>query len=92
MSFTHIVSITFTTLICIEMLNVLTTVTKIKPLMIFSIFFTMIIYFLSIVLFRSYFEVAYIDRTFVLKVCILTMICWMPIHLFKKIMEKCDPT
>ena len=29
-SFTNIVSITFTTLICIEMLNVLTTVTKIK--------------------------------------------------------------
>jgi phospholipid-translocating ATPase len=91
-SFTNIVSITFTTLICIEMLNVLTSVTKIKPMMIFSILFTLLIYFLSIILFRGYFAVAYIDGTFILKVGILTMICWLPIHIFKKIMQKCDPT
>ena len=91
-SFTNIVSITFTTLICIEMLNVLTTVTKIKPLMIFSIFLTLLIYFLSIIFFRGYFAVSYLDGTFLLKVGILTMLCWLPIHLFKKIMEKCDPS
>ena len=74
------------------MLNVLTTVTKIKPLMIFSILLTLLIYFLSIIFFRGYFAVSYLDGTFLLKVGILTMLCWLPIHLFKKIMEKCDPT
>ena len=91
-SFTNIVSITFSTLILIEMLNVLTTVTKIKPLMIFSILLTLLMYFLSIIFFRGYFAVSYLDGTFLLKVGILTMLCWLPIHLFKKVMEKCDPS
>ena len=82
----------FSTLILIEMLNVLTTVTKIKPLMIFSILLTLLMYFLSIIFFRGYFAVSYLDGTFLLKVGILTMLCWLPIHLFKKVMEKCDPS
>lgn len=54
-SFVNIVSITFTTLIIIELLNVLTEVNKIKPLMVLSLIVTLIIYLLSIVLFRNYF-------------------------------------
>ena len=54
-SFVNIVSITFTTLICIEMLNVLSEVTKIKPMMIISIILTLLVYVGSIALFRTYF-------------------------------------
>lgn len=91
-SFVNIVSITFTTLILIEMLNVLSEVTRIQRIMVFSILLTVAVYIGSIVLFRQYFQVSYIDGPFVLKVFILTMITWLPLQLFKRIMERCDPT
>ena len=91
-SFVNIVSITFTTLILIEMLNVLSEVTRIQRIMVFSIILTVAVYIGSIVLFRQYFQVSYIDGPFCLKVFILTLITWLPLQVFKKIMEKCDPT
>lgn len=54
-SFVNIVSITFTALIFIELLNVVTEVNKIKPLMLSTMLFTLVVYLLSIVLFRNYF-------------------------------------
>jgi len=54
-SFVNIVSITFTTLICIEMLNVLSEVTTIKGPMVGSILATLLVYIGSIALFRQYF-------------------------------------
>lgn len=51
-SFTNIVTITFSTLVLIELLNVLSEVTKIKTKMILSIIVTLIVYFVSIVLLR----------------------------------------
>ena len=54
-SFVNIVSITFTTLICIEMLNVLSEVTRIRWEMTVSILLTMVLYIGSIALFRQYF-------------------------------------
>ena len=91
-SFVNIVSITFTTLICIEMLNVLSEVTRIRWEMTVSILLTMVVYIGSIALFRQYFQVSYIDGPFLLKVTLLTLITWAPLQVFKKIMEKCDPT
>ena len=54
-SFVNIVSITFTTLICIEMLNVLSEVTRIRTLMVVSILLTLAMYIASIAFFRVYF-------------------------------------
>lgn len=72
-------SITFTTLICIEMLNVLSEVTKIQCKMVFSIILTLACYIGSIALFRQYFQVSYIDGPFLLKVTLLTLITWFPL-------------
>lgn len=74
------------------MLNVLSEVTKIRTMMIVSILLTLAMYIGSIALFRQYFQVSYIDGPFLLKVTILTLITWFPLQMFKKIMEKCDPT
>ena len=78
-SFVNIVSITFTTLICIEMLNVLSEVTRIKQLMVVSIVLTLLVYIGSIALFREYFQVSYVDGPFCLKVTICTLITWIPL-------------
>ena len=51
-SFVNIVTVTFSTLIVIEMLNIMTEVNTLKPKMIFSILLSLLMYFGSIVLFR----------------------------------------
>ena len=91
-SFVNIVSITFTALIFIEILNVFTEVTQVKPKMIVATLITIAIYMGSIIFLRQYFDTTYITPEFILKVLIITTICWLPLHLFKKIYEKCDPS
>jgi phospholipid-translocating ATPase len=91
-SFVNIVSITFTALIFIELLNIFTEVTKIKFKMVVSIVLTIVVYVASMVLFRNYFDVSYFDMKFLLKVMVITSFCWLPIHILKKILEKCDPS
>lgn len=54
-SFTNIVTITFSTLVLIELLNVLSEVTKIRAKMVLSIAVTIVVYFGSIVLLRQHF-------------------------------------
>jgi phospholipid-translocating ATPase len=54
-SFTNIVTITFTTLILIELLNVLSEVRKIKRAMVVSILITLLVYLASLIYLRQYF-------------------------------------
>jgi len=91
-SFVNIVSITFTALIFIEVLNVLTEVHKVKLKMILSIIFTVFIYIASIVFFRNYFDTSYIDMEFMLKTLILTGVSWLPVHIIKMLIERLDPS
>jgi len=84
-SFSNIVTITFSALICIEMLNVLSTVHLIKREMILSIILTTVVYFFTIITFRNYFETSYVDLNFLLKVILLSIVCWAPLHSLKKI-------
>ena len=91
-SYTNIVTITFSSLIVCEILNVFSEVHKVNYKMIISSVLTFIIYFMSIGLLRSYFDVSYIDWTFVCKVFALTIASWAPLHLFRRIYEWCDPS
>lgn len=84
-SFVNIVSITFTSLILIELLNVFTQVHRLRPKMLLAAVITIIIYLSSILFFRNYFDVSAIDRQFIIKVIIITTICWLPLHVLKKI-------
>lgn len=91
-SFVNIVSITFTALIFIEVLNVFTEVNRVKFKMIVAVIGTLTIYILSILLFRSYFDVSAFTMEFMLKVIVIVAICWLPLHLIKKILEKISPS
>lgn len=53
-SFLNIVTITFSALILIEMLNIISEVTKIRRPQMFTIGGTILVYFFSILLFRNY--------------------------------------
>ena len=91
-SFVNIVSITFTALIFIELLNVFTEVSRVKFKMIMSVLFTICVYMASILFFRNYFDLSAFTMEFLLKVIVITAICWLPLHLLKKIVEKIAPS
>ena len=67
-SFVNIVTITFSALVLIELLNVYTEINRFDKKMFLSLFWTGLAYFVSIILFRNYFDVAYIDFMFIIGV------------------------
>jgi len=88
----NMVTITFSTLIVIELLNVYSSVNHLKKGMILSQLFTFFIYVLSIALMRSYFDVSYITWTFCVRVLLLTAASWLPLHMFECIFARLDPS
>lgn len=91
-SFVTIMSITFTTLIFIEYLNVLQEVTHIKKEPVIGIILSTIIYMSSIHFLNKYFQVRlFSDRTFFLKVFGITMASWLPLWTLKKLVDWYDP-
>ena len=90
-SFVIIMSITFTTLIFIEFLNVMQEVTELKRLMWISIVLSLVLYISSIYFFNTFFQITTFDLEFLLKVGLITLASWLPIYVMKKIAELCDP-
>lgn len=78
-SYVNIVTITFTSLILIELLNVYTQINNINMQMILIMVATAVTYFMSIILLKSYFETSYMDRVFFLKVGAIALITWTPV-------------
>jgi len=91
-SFTNIVTITFSALIVCEILNVFSEVHQVNYKMILSSILTFIVYFMSIALFKSYFDTSYITWVFILKVIFITVVSWAPLHITKLIYDCCDPS
>lgn len=52
---------------------------------------TLFIYIGSIALLPIYFQTSYITWNFVLKVCALTIVSWLPLYIVQMIVDKCDP-
>ena len=91
-SFTNIVSITFTSLIFTELLNVMTEIDKFHWAMGISEIVTGIIYLLSMFALKTYFDLYYLfSLDFLLRVVVITVLSWLPLHLAKKIMIHFDP-
>ena len=81
-NFVNIVSITFTTLIFIEIINVYLEIHKLHIVMVISFIFTIAIYLSTMVLLRATFDVGYIfEITAMEKICILTILCWLPFYI-----------
>jgi len=86
------VNITFSSLIVIELLNVYSQINNLSFQMLLIQIATGVVYFMSIVLFQEYFDTSYIDPVFFVKVGIITMITWAPLHLLYWISERFDPS
>lgn len=53
---------------------------------------TGVVYFMSIVLLQEYFDTSYIDSMFFMKIAVITLITWAPLHFLYYISEVCDPS
>jgi len=91
-SFVNIVTITFSSLILIELLNVYSEVNKPNIRIFASSVLTLVTYIISIALLRSYFDTSYITWEFVLKVIAISCASWLPLHIIKLIVNRLDPS
>lgn len=91
-SFLNIVSITFTTLIFTELLNVAFEIHTWHYLMVLSEVISLFIYILSMVVLQSYFDITFITTwAFIWKVLVITLLSCLPVYLTKFIKRKLDP-
>ncbi|KAL8439058.1 hypothetical protein Efla_003187 [Eimeria flavescens] len=91
-SLTNIVSITFTSLVLAELLNVASEIQTWHPLMISSEICTVIVYLFSMFILRSYFDITFVmTSSFWAKVTAITLASWLPPHLFKVIKKIVQP-
>jgi phospholipid-translocating ATPase len=91
-SFVNIVTITFTSLIMIELLNVYSSVNNYTFQMLLIQLATAAVYFMSIMLLHEYFDVSYMDRDFCVKISAIVLTTWLPLHLLKLLLNWCDPS
>ena len=91
-SFVRIVTITFTALILSELLNVITTIHQMNRYILFSILITIVIYGLSLALFRNYLDTSEIDIDFFWKVGVIVGISWGPVFLGRCLIRKIAPS
>lgn len=91
-SFTQIVTITFTSLILIEILNVHTVLTRFNKIVFISQIITLIVYFFSIILLKDQIIVSAIDLTFIRRVVTIVLVAWLPIQIINYLRRKLDPT
>ena len=84
---TNIVTVSFTSLIFIELLNIITTVKKIKCKIVASVLLSLICYIISILLFKDYINTSAITGIFILKVIAITAATWLPPFILIKIAD-----
>ncbi|XP_035212705.1 probable phospholipid-transporting ATPase IIB isoform X2 [Stegodyphus dumicola] len=90
--FIHIVSISFTALIFTELLMVALTVRMWHWLMILAELFSLVIYLLSLVFMKHFFDSEFIwSLTFLWKVALLTVVSCVPLYILKYLHRKVAP-
>ena len=53
---------------------------------------TVLIYFLSILFMREYFDISLIDQVFLIKIGAITLITWAPLHFLSYMIDIVDPS
>lgn len=91
-SFVNIVIINFSALILIELLNLYTELNRPTYKTYAILLLSLVAYAASIWIFKDYFSLSTFDMMFFVKIAFVTGLSWLPIHLFKYLAEKCDPS
>jgi len=91
-SFVNIVAITFTSLVLTELLMVALEVHTWHRMMIYAEIFTVVMYFASMVILRTYFDISFLATwAFVWKVVVITLVSCVPVSIGKFLHRKFAP-
>ena len=85
-------TITFTALNIIELLNVISSMNHFKWLILLNVFITLLIYMIVLVFFQGMFQLSPVDMKFIMKVFFIVAIAWGPIRLGFLIKKKFNPS
>lgn len=88
----NIVTITFTALILIELLNVISEVSKITKIMLISMSISVIFYLVSILCLTQYLDIAAFDLRFLTNILMVATVSWLPLYLIKLYMSIYHPS
>lgn len=91
-NFLDLVTITFSALILIEMLNIAISIHKYNPMIVISILISIGIYSLCLFVFRSWFLLGDIDANFFLKVLLIVAAAWIPVFMLCILQKWLKPT
>lgn len=80
-------TVTFTSLIFAELLNVYSQINTIKPIMLYSLFITLISYICSLIFFKSLLDVSYLSIDNLLKISLATLISWFPFYIYNSLRQ-----
>ena len=90
--FLIIVTVTFTALIFLEILNVYTEINKFHKFMIISLIGTGLCYLLSLIFLQNLLNVYYIfSLAFFWKISTLSLVSWAPFYIVNRIQKRCFP-
>jgi phospholipid-translocating ATPase len=79
-SFVQVVTITFSALIVLEILNVFTILTRVRLVHAISLGLTLVVYFLSIHFMRETINVGILDFAFAQKMLLIVAVAWLPVQ------------
>lgn len=84
-------TIAFSSLIIAELLNVYAEINKLHPVMVVSLFATLISYFFSLVFLKSILDVSYLAPHTMIKIFGVTLSSWLPFYLYNSIRMRLWP-
>ena len=88
----NIVTITFTSLICIELLNVFSEVSRPSKAMIITCSLSVLVYAFSAYFFREYLALSDFDVSFIFNIAVTVAVAWLPLYVLKVYMFYYHPT
>ena len=89
--FLNIVTVSFTALIYLEILNVYMEIKKFHKFMIFALISTFLVYTLTLLLLPSYLDVKILDILTLAKIGVLAIFAWAPFYITNKLKTLCFP-
>ena len=87
----NIVTVSFTALIYLEILNVYMEIKKFHRFMVFALVSTFLVYTLTLLLLPSYLDVKILDLLTLVKIGVLALIAWAPFFITNKLKKICFP-
>ena len=91
-SFLEIITITFTALILIELLNVVSAIHKFHRVIVASLIVSTISYSTCLLFLREAMMLAEVDAEFLIKVMVITCLAWAPIKFGQTLKTRCFPS